>query len=227
MVGVFAANLLSLDEGEVQVDFENKEKEEHLRISSAFKNNIATKANCESNPSENNCVFQSVKIYNPDDSKVDGAPNGMHLRIMADDKINPTFYLIEGRYRYSEAKAAGFAAHNLDRTREIYFQTIQRGSQIWGKFEFRDEEDSLVTLPGAGGAILSILNNGICKNTSTGADAVCGDIDIGQYASLWLGRSQMDSVSTTPVTVDFTNGKPTKSELCLVDFETCLDLSGN
>ena len=36
----------------------------------------------------------------------------------------------------------------------------------------------------------------------------------------------MDSMSASPVTADFTSGKPTKSELCLNDFETCLDISG-
>jgi hypothetical protein len=227
MTGVFAANLLSLDEGEVQVDFENKEKAEHFRVSSAFKNNLSTKSNCESDPSESNCVFQSVKLFNPEDDSVGGAPNGMHLRIMTDDKINPTFYVIEGRYNYSAAKAAGFAEHGLDGTREIYFQTIQSGGQIWGKFEFRDSSDELISAPGVTGAILAVLGNGVCKNTSDGADEACGDIDTSVYAGLWLGRTQMDSLTTIPVNADFVTGKPTKSELCLTDFETCLDLSGN
>jgi hypothetical protein len=168
-----------------------------------------------------------VKLFNPEDKTVSGAPNGMHLRVMTDDKINPTFYVIEGRYRYSEAKAAGFAAYNLDDTREIYFQTIQSGGQIWGKFEFRDVNDELLSLPGVTGAILAVLGNGVCKNTSDGADETCGDIDTSKYANLWLGRAQMDSLTTTPVTADFATGKPTKSELCLTDFENCLDLSSN
>jgi len=224
--GVFSANLLSLDEGEIQVDFENKAKAEHQRISTVFKNNLATKANCEADPTNLNCVFQEVKIFNPDDANVAGAPNGMHIRIMTDDKKNPTFYLIEGRYMYSETKAAGFAEHGLGGTREIYFQTIQSGSQIWGKFEFRDANGELISLSGGAGVMMAMINQGVCKNTSDGSDVACSEIDTAKYASIWQGRSAMDAMTVSPVTTDFATGKPTKSELCLTDSADCIDLSG-
>ena len=85
---------------------------------------------------------------------------------------------------------------------------------------------SQISLPGPTGAVLAILADGVCKNTSDGADATCGVIDPSKYEDLWAGRTQMDSMSASPVTADFTSGKPTKSELCLNDFETCLDISG-
>lgn len=226
LTGIFSANLVSLDEGEVQVDFDNPAKAERIRVSTSFKNNLATKANCETDPTDENCVFQEVKIYNPEDTDILGAPNGVHIRIMTDDKNNPTFYLIEGRYKYTEAKALGFAAFGLGGTREIYFQTIQAGGQIWGRFEFRDADDALLTVSGLAGVELAAVNNGVCKNTSDGTVSNCDEIDTAKYADLWKGRTGMDAMTESPVTTDFTTGKPTISELCLADFASCIDLSG-
>ena len=84
--GVFSANLSSLHAGEVQVDFENPLKAERMRVSSTFANNFDKKSGCAANPNASNCVFQEVKIYNPDDLNENGAPNGMHIRVLTDDK---------------------------------------------------------------------------------------------------------------------------------------------
>lgn len=223
--GVFAANLVSLDEGEVQVDFKDDDKGEHIRASSKFKNNLATKANCESEPSDANCVFQEVKIYNPDDTEQQGAPNGMHIRIMTDDKKAPSFYVIEGRYMYKAEKVQHFPAF-LHGTREIYFRAVQQSGQIWGQFEFRGSDGELLTgSTPIETLILAAVQQGQCKTVSDGEDAACSAVDPSKYASLWLGRDAMDAMASSPVTADFTTGKPTKQELCLADFENCIDLS--
>jgi hypothetical protein len=225
MTGLFAANLASLNEGEVQVDFNNPEKGEHLRASSKFTNNLATKANCASDPSTTNCVFQEVKIYNPDDTNQEGAPNGMHIRIMTDDKLAPTFYMLEGRYMYRAEKVGHLPAF-LQATREIYFRAVQQDGQIWGQFEFRDADGALVAGENAlQNLILAAVQQGQCKSISDGSDVTCTAVDPAQYASLWQGREAMDDMSTSPVTADFVNGKPVKQELCLADFESCIDLS--
>ena len=226
--GVFSANLSSLHAGEVQVDFENPLKAERMRVSSTFANNFDKKSGCAANPNASNCVFQEVKIYNPDDLNENGAPNGMHIRVLTDDKNAPTFYIIEGRYKYRAEKAAGFAQHGLGGTREIYFKTVQKSGQVWGQFNFLDENGNDVLPGGLTDLIVAALKAGVCKSTVTGADvASCTEITPANYASLWLNRTGMDGMTTTPITTDFETGKPTKSELCLTAFPNCIDLSGN
>lgn len=59
-----------------------------------------------------------------------------------------------------------------------------------------------------------------------GSDVACSAIDTAKYVGIWQGRTAMDAMTASPVTTDFTTGKPTKSELCLSDFADCIDLSG-
>jgi hypothetical protein len=223
--GIFAFNLASLEEGTIMVDFKDDDEDDiAINAATEFKNNSATKANCAADPTEENCVYQEVKIYNPDDTRTTNSPpNGMHIRIMTDDKLNPTFYHLEGLYQYNEEKAAELANAGLAATRQIYFKTIQQDGEIWGSFEFRDENDALLSVMHGSVDVIAQLADGVCKTLATGEDTECGAIDPDDFT--FVGRAAMDTLATTPVDADFETGKPTKAELCLADVEECIDLS--
>ena len=207
--GLVAIHLESVDEGTIYLTGFKGDTGEDLNWQ--FKidyKNVADTSSCATSPSKDNCHSQDIKIYTGEGAISDGPPNGFNLSILANSKTNPDFMAIEGKYRYTEATAAGFndafaLESGLQATRQIYLQTIKKDTQVWGKFAFRDENDALLSYNVGSTDIFELVNNGNCSNigdTDEDFDE-CTDITPADYDSLWQGESLMESITETPVDI--------------------------
>lgn len=184
-----------------------------------FSSKIST-ADCEASPSEANCHWQELRLYPGEGVVQDGPPNGMHIKIFAEAKDDPKFIAIEGRYRYTaENAAAHFSGErggpDISAVRDIYFTAVQKGSQLWGRFMFKDENDNYIEYrPGGAGtddyfAPLR-LTAGVCQNFGESTPVPCTDITYTDYDELWQGETAFETVpSTFTIPSVFEEGKPT------------------
>ena len=179
---------------------------------------------CADAPSTTNCHWQDVRIYGGEGSTAGGPPNGFHLKIFADDKEKPAFLALEGKYRYTTATSAATAAGQtgcpggeMAKLRTVYFQTVQRGAQIWGRFSFLDGNgQSLACVSGGGVDPFAMLARpeGICQNVGSDRWVACTSIDYTNYVELWQGEATFSNVTESPVSVDVFANPPTERGLC-------------
>lgn len=188
----------------------------------AFSNKAQVSA-CAASPSTATCHWQDIRIYGGEGSTADGPPNGFHLKIFADSKAAPTFLALEGKYRYTAATAAALTAGQsgcpggeLPKLRTAYFQTVQHGGQIWGRFYFLDENGLNLTcnLGGVDPFALLARPEGICQNPGSDAWVTCEAIDYTLYTDMWQGEAAFNNVTESPVSDDVWANPPTASGLC-------------
>src|SRR6185437_7285911 len=114
---------------------------------------------CAASPSTVNCHWQDITLKVPETLATAGTGlTALHMRVFADQTVNPDFLAIEGKVRYSDALAAVIFAPKaglpagLSNIRTIYFRAVQKGSQIWGSFDLQDADGKTISLPtGTGG----------------------------------------------------------------------------
>ncbi len=189
----------------------------------AFSNKKQT-GKCADAPSTTNCHWQDVRIYGGEGKVVAGPPNGFHLKIFADDKELPTFIALEGKYRYAEATIAAITAGQsgcpggeLHKLRIAYFETVQKGAQIWGRFSFLDENGQSLACTLDGGVdpfALLAAPAGVCQNVGSDRWVPCTDIDATKYTDLWQGESTFANVLESPVSDDVWATPPTDRGVC-------------
>lgn len=187
--------------------------------------NKASTADCAATPNADNCHNQDIKMYTGDGEVTFGPPNGFHLRIYADDKTAPTFIALEGRFRYTEATAARFAdrgttcpGSELVKMRSLYFQTVQKGNQVWGHFAFRDGDGNLLScaLPGGFNPFAQLgAAEGLCQDRGSPLPVACSDITPQDYADLWEGEDTFENVTASPIG-DIWDGAPTERGVCTI-----------
>jgi hypothetical protein len=192
---------------------------------------------CKSEPSKENCFWQDIQILITDAEKAlsGSSPSGIHLVIFADNKQNPTFVAIEGKYRYDPAvakkilDAAEPGPSLFKNTIEIYFRTVQVNEQLWGSFDFKDSEGKTVAMDilddkGKLISLTELMRNGpggeayggICQNLSSKDLAECSRINYKDYAAVWRGDENLQRVEanyrhpiaygTAPEKVGFVTG---------------------
>jgi hypothetical protein len=189
----------------------------------AFSNKKQT-GKCADAPSTTNCHWQDIRIYGGEASTVGGPPNGFHLKIFAEDKEKPSFIALEGKYRYTAATIAditkgqqGCPGAELAKLRNVYFQTVQRGGQIWGKFTFLDEAGQSLSCDLGGGVdpfALMARADGICQNVGSDRWVPCTEVDYTKYVGLWQGEDAFATVTESPVSEDTWANPPTERGLC-------------
>lgn len=225
--GLAAMKLTSADEGSVYIASlaapgTTDPLASEIRVD--FKN-VADASNCAASPSADNCYSQQIQILTPDEAVTDAPPAGFNLYIYGDDKDSPNFMAIEGKYRYSAAQAAaawsGEDITALQDIRTIYFQVVQTGDEVFGKFEFKDESDQRLSFSVGSVDIFELLADGVCQDLSDGETEELNDTcdtitDFSIYDSLWRGEANVDSVTTSPVDVDFT-GAPTQEGIVFAE----------
>lgn len=220
--GIFAMDLESRDKGTLYLARLGNPGESGAAFSGKISFANATGTACASAPSASSCNFQQIKFYGGEGDVVDGPPNSFNLRIFADSKTAPTFMALEGRYRYSEAVAnrtwgdgTPSAATGLRNIREIYFRAVQKSGQIWGRFIFRKGDGTTVDTYMATDDIKNTISSvaGVCQNLGSSATVACTEIEYTDYDSLWVGETNMENLTSSPVDIDWT-GAPDKEQLC-------------
>lgn len=177
---------------------------------------------CSSTPGEQTCFSQNIKL------KTYGDPNtlipGVTLRILADTRENPSFVIIEGKFSYpAEVAEKLFASANgspesFKKIREIYVRSVQKGTQIWGTFDFKDETGATIQTPmiTENGVVdfTKVLKDGVtnapysgvCQNRGTDAQVACTEINYTDYAGVWKGDAAIAPVLPEfDITIDFSN----------------------
>jgi len=223
---MLAMALKDLNNGTLSIE---RFDEKAINVKVEFSNN-ADASGCEAAPSKETCHWQDVQIYSGTGLSESGIPNGFHLRIFADSKENPKFIALQGRYSYSaETSAASFGKDGnttLEKLRYIDFKTVKKGSQVWGQFEFTDENDAAFPWTiGTGAGAVDILAKfaaaeGICQNLDSDEWVTCTDITYGDYDALWDNKTDFVRIEASPIDVDWEN-KPTKPGLC--NLKACID----
>ncbi len=221
---MFAMGLSSLNAGTVFVD-KMGDSVADIKVEYA---NQSDGSLCASAPSKSSCHWQDIQAYSGDGLVENGPPNQFHLRVFADNKENPSFLALEGRYGYSpETAAKAFAADasdpnrpDLTAIRSVYFQVIKKDKQIWGRMIFKDESGALLSweMPAPTGTIdifaQLAAEDGVCQNTNSSDWVACTDIDPSSYQQLWDGLEGFAAVAASPVEIDWTSGKPEQAGLC-------------
>lgn len=175
--------------------------------------------NCKANPSKTTCFYQDIKIYSQN-GLGGGTPSGIHLQIWVDNKTQPTFYAIEGRYSYTSAQAATIAGGSAEMSpftglRDLYFKTVKIDANLWGIFDFKGENSANIVFPATGLDFLALLRNsaGVCQDlSSTTRDNISGTCtDSMKTLSIFEGSSTFAQVTSDQTSdVDFTTAKPTE-----------------
>jgi hypothetical protein len=228
---VIGMGLTSLNNGVVAFEDLGGTK---FKVQVEYANKTET-ANCIEAPSKENCHWQDIKLFGGDGLIEKGPPNQFHLRIFADSKDAPTFLALEGRYGYSaESAAKAFAPSaedanrpDLRAIRSVYFQVVKKGGQVWGRLVFKDENDELLkwetASPGGTVDIMAKLaaDDGICQNSDSAEWVTCDKVTYTDYADLWEGSEKFESVTASPVKVEWLTGKPEKQGLCNIN--KCID----
>jgi hypothetical protein len=211
-------HLESVDKGKAFVTFKDADQTTlGLRID--FEN-VGDTASCSKSPSSTNCHTQSVQMHANPVQSTDALPAGFNVMVMADSKSAPTFYAVEGKLRYTEDQAGVlFADLGLTTLRTIYFQVIQKSSEVYGKFEFRDADGERLSLAFGDIDLMELLSEGICADiTSADSDLQeCAKITAADYETLWTGEEAMESITTSPFTIDMETGRPDEAGFVIAD----------
>lgn len=202
-----AIDLESKDKGSLW--FQVPEANQTMAFRVNFENQAST-SSCTTSPSTTTCHYQEVEVYGGETAISQGPPNGLFLRVFADDKSAPTFMVIEGRFRFTQAGAESWAGGSdgspsfLSQVRSIYFQTVQKGNQVWGRFVFQDANGTALSYSPGGIDILGYLARaeGVCQNLGSSEFANCTDITYTDYTSMFLGETGVPLVSANPLTDD-------------------------
>jgi hypothetical protein len=146
---------------------------------------------------------------------------GAQVIAYADNKLTPTFLIVEGKIQITKEIAAEWFQGNsntataesevsksLLATREIYFRTVQKGGQLWGSFDFRNSDGKTIEAitTDANGKKLDLsalikngaLNQnfaGFCANLGSSDLTACRDIDPSKYEKIWVTDSGMPVLS--------------------------------
>ena len=173
--------------------------------------------NCKSSPSKTNCYYQDIRIYTPS-GLGGGAPSGIHMQIWVDNKTEPSFYAIEGRYTYTASQADTIFADftPFKDLRDLYFKTVKVDSNLWGIFDFKGENSANIVYPTTGQDFLALLRNpaGVCQDlASSTRDNISGTCaDSMKNLSIFEGSTTFAKITADPSTeVDFTTAKPTET----------------
>lgn len=225
LIPMLAIGLESLNEGRVYVDMESEEVNIHGRVDFA---NSEDTTDCQSDLSK--CHRQEIRIY-AGEGEVQGPPNGFHITIYADDKEAPTFIALEGKYRYTEEGAdsqfGGSQITSLPDVRQLYFQAVQKGEQIWGKFFFRDEAGELLEhyMAQISGDLFEQMSEGVCQDLGSSDWTECSDVDGSDYVDSFVGEDDYDLITESPGTTDgiVYPDVPTEEGIC-DNTGSCLEL---
>ncbi len=220
--GHMALTLIDRDNGSVKIAGFGTPGDERFSADLSFSNKRST-AKCATMPDTANCHWQDVRLYGGEAAIVSGPPNGFHLKILADDKEKPSFIAIEGKYRYTDATAeAQFPAAadcpgaELRKLRSLYFQTVQKGTQIWGRFQFKDRDGHLLACeiaPGLDPFAMMARPEGVCQNAGSDQWVPCTAITPGEYTERWQGELNFADVTESPVG-DIFDDAPTTVGVC-------------
>ena len=169
-----------------------------------------------------NCYWQDMSFKGSEDYSGEGLAPGMRVLVLADSKDSPSFYHIEGKIRYTASFANEIfnpekddIPENFEQVREIYMRAIQKGNEIWGYFDFRDEFGDTIVSPVGSLDLGSILKNGfddedgagICQKIGSDQfESKCEEIDYQLYQSSFLGDANLDGISADyQFPIDFSN----------------------
>ena len=210
LAGVLAMKLDSQKSGQLFFDYRPSNSE--LLGSIEFKTQTNADA-CASAPSRENCHWQESMFAGTKGSASEAPIPGMHLIVFADRKENPNFLILEGKLSYTKEAAektwpeSNAASHpNFHTVREVYFRTVQKGSQIWGSFDFKNAENQTIESPievsGFPFDLTNIMRNGrtnipyqgICQNLGSDEWVDCVDINYKDYDSIWLMDENISEV---------------------------------
>lgn len=154
MAGVAAMALDSANKGTLYLDIPMDGSGLPLQFLVGF-GNAADQAACERSPGVSTCHWSDVRLA-AGEALGAQAPSGMHIKVLANDKDEPTLLAIQYEYSFSEAAATAlfggegspFAADSLPR--RIVGKVVQTRDEIWGQYRYLDADGALVTLPDAG-----------------------------------------------------------------------------
>ena len=196
--------LLAETKGRLMADLNPTVSHDLLDISYDMKDDTAL---CETNPSPENCHYQDFRTRG-DETTLAGLPPGLRMTILADNIDNPSFIVLEGKIRYTEALAVRFPEvyqlpDSFATVREVYFRVVQKGTQLWGSFDYKNADNQTIVAPLMPGVDLTaILRNGtsgedyagICQNFGSDEWVECTAINYRDYDDLWVGDSNLPGV---------------------------------
>lgn len=218
--GHVALGLKDVNNGTIYLD-SNGKNDQTFQTVATFSNKTLT-GDCLTDPGTETCHNQDIKMYSGEGT-TNGAPNGVHLRVFADDKKAPTFIAIEGRFRFTDAMATAQFANagsscpgsEMAKVRSIYVQAIQKGAQAWAHMTFRDGSGNLLSCTTGGIDPFQMLGStdGICQDRGKPTPVACTDIVPADFASMWEGEAEFDNVTASPIG-DIWDGAPTQRGIC-------------
>lgn len=205
--GVLAMTLSSRTEGKLYVDFTGFD--EPFQSELAYGSPEDT-SDCVAEPTVEHCHWQDMSFKGSESFVADGLPSGMRVLVLADAKVNPSFYRIEAKIRYSEDFAKQIfnpedssVPVNFDQVRTIYIRAVQKGSELWGSFDFQDENGATIISPLGDIDLARLLRDGfsnndyagICQQIGSDELIACEDIDYLDYQDYWLGDTNFEGVA--------------------------------
>lgn len=223
--GLFGMKLSSSYAGNMELDL--SDLGDPLKTSISFAA-AADTSRCATEPNKTNCHWQDIKLKNREDAGVGTLSPGFHLFVMANEKQNADFVLIEGKMRYTKESADqvfGNPAEPLPAEflaiREIYFRTVQKGTQIWGSFDLKDENGKTISSIIDGSDLPRVLRDGlagaaysgVCQNLGTAVFGDCRDINYHDYDTMWVGAEKFETVGADFVLKTDFSGAPTADGL--------------
>jgi hypothetical protein len=228
--GIVSLGLADVNNGKVQVQF----SEDGMGLAAAIEySNKTSTSDCASNPSKDTCHWQDIRLHFDvaDEANGEGPPDGFNLRIMADDKKDASFFALEGKYRYTAESAAAFfqggddnpCGSVLANVRTIYYQVVQKGSEISGRFFFRDQNEDLLSCPmeTQGGTVdifqMVSAEDGFCQELGSNEPGECSVLNFEDYAAVWQGETAVENITESPVVDVWETGAPESVGICTLE----------
>ncbi|MFK7826974.1 MAG: hypothetical protein AB8G05_22720 [Oligoflexales bacterium] len=220
LAGILGMKLNSKKSGQLFFDYRplNSELLGSIEYETQFNTEV-----CETKPSRENCHWQESMFAGTKGSSSEAPIPGMHLIVLANKKENPSFLVLEGKLSYTQEAAektwpeSNAAAHqDFHTVREVYFRTVQKGSQIWGSFDFKNSDnltiESIIDVSGFPIDLTKMMRNGssdipyqgICQNLGSDEWVDCVDINYQDYNSLWLEDANVSAIGPNfELSIDF------------------------
>ena len=219
LTGIFDVQLDSVDKGNMGVRWQG------LNVQSQF-NNVSDATSCEASPSSETCFTQSLALYAPGTDVFEG----FNVQVYADNKLDPTFLIVEGKFSYSATQASAWSVGDsnpcsteMASTRKLHIRTVQKGTQIWSSAKFYDENDELHSCTVGAIDLFDSISTGYCENLADGAsdfgqNPECTDITVADYDSIWGTETSFGYVTSDPTAIfDFTPKTVDGNEICTPD----------